>query len=254
MKHIKLTALMIAIVAIVALAVLPTLAQDDSPADYPVNTISVTGTGSASGAPDVANMEIGVETFNADVSIAFTESNDKVTAVIDALVTLGVAPEDIRTSGLNIYLERYPRPDMMSMTEEAISGGEIQPVYMVNNQLRVTVRDISLVAAVMNTAVENGANNIYGLNFGIDDTTSLETEARAEAALNAQTRAEELAALAGGQLGEVIIISENFGGGFYNNFPNMAMNESGLGGGGAAIEPGQLSVTVQLNVTYRFNH
>jgi hypothetical protein len=248
-KHIRIAGLLIALVALVAVFALPIGAQDDAadPARYPVDTISVNGNGSAAGTPDIATMEIGVETRNADVRAAFAENNATIDAVINALVNAGVAREDIRTTGVNMYFERF---GMMGPMDGF--GEEATPSYVINNIVRVVLRDTDSIGDVMSSAIEAGANNIYGLNFGIEDRSDLESEARAEAMANALTHATELAELAGAELGDILIVSEGWSGGSPFDVVNMA--ERGLGGGGGApIEPGQLSVQVQLQVTYRLN-
>lgn len=247
LKNRSIIGLTLVVIAMVALVALPAGAQDNpSNADgYPMNTITVIGNGSAAGAPDIATVEIGVETRNEDVSLAFSENSTTVDAVIAALVEAGVAREDIRTSGLNIYLERYP----MGMPE---GPEDYASTYIVNNMVRVVVRDTGAVGDVLSAAVEAGANNIYGLTFGIEDQAALESEARVEAMANAETRAAELAQIAGVELGEVVVISESWGSS--GPFDVMNLAQAGYGGGaGAPIEPGQLSVVVQIQVTYRID-
>lgn len=243
MSGFKRFSLFFAVLALLALAVLPAAAQDTSHDD---NTITVVGSGSASGAPDIANVEIGVESRNADVGAAFTATNEKIDNVIQALVEAGVAREDIRTVGLNIYQDFYPRGMMMEPT-----GDEMPVEYVVSNQIRITVRDIDLVADAINAAVNAGANNIYGLNFGISDREALEAEARAAAIENARMRAGQLAELVGMELGAVTRINENMGGFGPFDVLNLAVQRDMGFGGGVPIEPGQLSVSVQLQVTFR---
>ena len=247
LKNRSLIGLTLVLIAVVALVALPAAAQDNNADRYPVDTISVSGSGSAAGVPDIATVEIGVETRNDDVSLAFAENSATIDAVIGALVDAGIAREDIRTSGLNIYLERYP----IGM------GGPEGPqdfssTFVVNNLVRVVVRDTGAVGEVLSAAVEAGANNIYGLTFGIEDQAGLESEARVEAMANAQARAAELAQIAGVDLGDVLVISESWGGSGPFDVRNLAQAGYG-GGGGAPIEPGQLSVVVEVQVTYRIN-
>jgi len=233
-----LTTIMAAL-ALGLMVVLPVLAQTPATAGA-ASTITVTGSGDANGAPDVANLTLGVEVIDSDIKVAFAGANDQIAVVIQALVSAGVDEKDIRTSGLNIYQEQQPMgPDAAAM----------QSRYHVSNQVLVTVRDITKVADVINAAVAAGANNLYGLDFSINDHAALETTAREEAFKDAQARAGELAKLAGVELGEVQAIIEISGGGFY---PPMA-REGAMGGGGAAIQPGQLSVNVQLQVTFAIN-
>jgi uncharacterized protein len=232
-----LTVLSLAALMLIA-AIVPAAAQDVT-ANYPVNTITVTGTGSAAGAPDVAYLQLGVDTIDPDLKTAFTTTNDNINAVIEALVGAGIDRADIRTVGFNIYQDRQPM---------GADGTEFSIRYSVSNLLRVTVRDIATVADVINVGIESGANALYGLEFSINDRAALESEARASAMDDAKARAAELAQLAGVELGNIVIVSETTGGGF----PQFDL-ANGRAGGGAAIEPGQLSVNISLNVTFQIS-
>jgi uncharacterized protein len=237
-----------AIVLLAALLAVPLLAQDGgSTAAYPTNTITVTGTGEAYGAPDIANLVVGVEIINSDLPTAFSEANSRIETIIQAVLAVGVAREDIRTMGLNVYIDRYGAPMPM---DSATEGGSAPQNYVVSNQLSIRVRDIAKVAEVINAAVAAGANNLYGLDFNIADRSALESEARVDAMADARARAEHLAEIAGVSLGEIVVINE--GGGGFVPYPGMARDMAvGLGGGGeAAVEPGQLSVQMAVTVTY----
>lgn len=210
------------------------IASAQSAAPNLFDTITVVGTGSASGSPDIANIDIGVETLNQDVGEAFSQTNTTLEVVINAMTEAGVAREDIRTTGLNIHSQQPPLESD-------------QPVeYRVTNQVHVIVRDLSSVEQLINAAVDAGANHIFGLNLGIDDRTTLENEARAAAVENAQQKAEQTAALLGVEVGEVLIVSEVQGNAAPLGGQNFAANT-----GGAVIETSQLTVQVQMSLTYR---
>lgn len=220
--------------------------EPPAPGNFPANTITVTGTGTSAGTPDVANLEVGAEIINSDIAAAFQQANQTIDAVIAAVTEAGVAPEDIRTTGLDIFTDQpFPGP----MPTDAQSTQATERTYRVSNRIRVIVRDISILESVIDAAVNAGANNIFGLSFGIENRADLESQAREAAMDDARQRAEQLAQLAGAQLGEVIVISENTGGGFgpFNDLYNASVPM----GGGATIEPGSLSVSVQLQVTFR---
>lgn len=240
----------LSIVAVLLLGIGVVSAQDD--ASNLVNTITVTGTGIGTGAPDIANLEIGVENVSENVAEAFTATNDTIDTVVESIVALGIAREDIRTVGLNVYSqERFPM-DMVMM-----EGGQQEVVreYRVSNTVRVTVRDIEMVEDVLDTAISNGANNIFGLNFGIDDRDALEQTARVNAMENARERATQLAEIMGAELGDAIIVVENSGGGSPFEVANLSAFDEmqGFGGGNASVSSGQLSVTVRVQVTYQIN-
>ena len=220
-----------------SIMIVPTaLAQDSDPAQ---NTITVTGIGITYGQPDIARIEIGVEIPDEDLTRAYTQVNTSIENIINALLELGIAREDIRTSGINIYSENYGMmPD-----------GNVQNRYRAMNRVVVTVRDLSMIEQVIDTSVASGANSIFGLQFNISDTAALEAEARAKALEDARVRAGQIAGNIGATLGEVTGVSEFQNAGFPGNFADMAIG----GGGAAVIEPGRYSVSISLQVTFAFN-
>jgi uncharacterized protein YggE len=193
--------------------------------------------------PDVARANIGVEVLKATVEEASAANKEVIEAVLAALQEQGVAENDIQTSSFSIYAERYgptgPLPE-----------DEVQ--YRVSNNVTAIIRDLDSVGTVLDAAVQAGANNIYGVEFSLEDASSVESEARAEAIADAQRKAAELAELNSVGLGEVLQVSEviGSGGGFYTGMLNqMGMPQFG-GGGGAPISPGELELRMQIQVVY----
>ena len=228
----KRIAILMILAAMLVAGTVSVSAQDTPPQ----NTITVTGVGQASSAPDLAFVRMGVETINEDVAAAFSQTNETMTAVIDALKALGIDDADIQTQGLYLYQESPFEPDR-----------ETQVRFRAGNNVRVTVRDITRVGEVIEAGVGAGANSVSNLSFGLDDPFALESEARAAAVEDARSRAEALAELAGVTLGDPIIITE------------LSMNETpfpanarvaAMAEAGVPIEQGQLNVTVQVRVTY----
>ena len=218
----------------------PVAAQTPDLPDADVPSVSVSGFGQAYGSPNVAYVEMGVDIVNSDVGEAVTEANNVMEAVTAAIAATGVAPEDIRTTGFNVWSDFFD-PQTGEQTT--------QRIYHVQNMVRVTVRDVEQVSIVIDAGLSAGANSVFGLSFGIDDTTQLEEDARLDAVANARDRAQKLADAMGVTLGDPIFISESFSGGPVQPFAfDMAQ---GAGGAGAPpISGGQLSVSVQVNVTF----
>jgi uncharacterized protein len=225
------------------------LAQSTTPAVLP-QSVTVVGEGSVSIEPDIANTTIGFEVVRPGVQEAVAEVRELMDSVMAALLEAGVAEEDIQTSGFNIWAERNYSPMPMDTSRE----GENQEMvrYHVSNNVQVIIRDLDNIEDVLNAALEAGANNIYGVSFSLSDPTVIESEAREKAVANARTKAQELAQLTDTELGGVISISEVIGqGGGYFGGNFAASARDGLGGGGAGpIAPGQLKLTMQLQITY----
>jgi len=202
--------------------------------------ITVVGVGKASGTPDVANVSVGIETRDQSVQKAVADNNARMSELLDVLKGLGIPDKDIRTSNYSVYAESQP-------IFGAEGKGEEGPlIYHVSNQVTLTLRDISKLGDVLDKAVATGANNIYGVGFTVDDTSKLEAEARADAIADAKSRAESLAKLVGVSLGDVLNVSEVVSG----TGPVYERMAVPAGGAPAPIQPGELEVTMNVQVTY----
>jgi uncharacterized protein YggE len=220
----------------------PAAAQDTDADHSPAQTITVVGQGQARMEPDIARVSVGVETSGESISEAVAENDTRMKAVLDALIAAGVEEKDIQTANYSISLDRYPEP--MPRVEPAT--GEPAALYRVSNMANVIVRDLETVGAVLDTVVEAGANNIWGISFALEDPTAAEAEARADAIDNAAARAEALAELSGVTLGPVMSVSEVVGAG---PVPMSLSVERAVAGGGA-ISPGELEIGYQVQVVY----
>jgi hypothetical protein len=204
-------------------------------------TITVSGIGQAFGTPDTAYITFGVDQVSADINESVTGARGTLADIITALEAAGIARADIQTTNFNVYPEDRFNPTTGQPTGERI--------FRTTLGVSVTVRNLDNTSAIISAALDAGANRIDGLSFGIADVTALETEARTSAAANARARADELAGAFGVSVGEVVTIIEgsNFGG-----IPlPAARQDMGMGmGGNMQIVPGQLSVMVQVTVTY----
>lgn len=201
--------------------------------------ISVTGTGSARGNPDMANVSVGVNVSDTQISEAVELSNGTIEEITSALVGLGIEEASIQTSNFNIW------PEEVFDRETGQNTGE--RIYHVDSTLQIRIESIDMVGQVLQTAIESGANNVYGLNFTIQDSSTLAGEARAAAIRDARTRAEQIAEELGVELGQVVSATEVSGG---QIMPFAAAE--GMGGGGEPpISEGQLAVSVMMEVVFQ---
>lgn len=245
MRGLRTAGLALALLGTVALptTVSTAFAQDMATptAAMGVATVSVSGHGEVSVLPDTASVSIGVDIIKPTLSEAQDQANAQAASLIEALKAAGIADEDIQTDyySVNILRDYSENADPTQIT-----GFEII------NQLRVTVRDTDSLGALLDSAVDAGANSIYGITFYVDDQTSAASEARVEAVADARTKAEELASAAGMTLGPVVAISEG-------TTPVISpMYGMGRGGGMAMadasvpVEAGSTTVSVDVSVTY----
>jgi uncharacterized protein YggE len=231
--------MLLALTGCAALGAVPTAAPGSAQLPEPVNSITVNGIGRANGAPDVAYVQLGVDISNPDIGQAVGEANQTMDAVMEALKGMGIADEDLQTTGFNVWTE-----DVYDQTTGQSTG---QKLYHVSNQLQVVVRDLSSIEDLLDAALAAGANNVNGLSFSINDTTALAGDARAKAVADAQARAEDLAAQMGVTLGKPISATEATSS---DPMPVVQAAFGMGGGGGVPISQGQLSVVVQVSMTY----
>ncbi len=207
----------------------------------PTRTITVVGQGEVKARPDIATINVGVEVLAPTVEAATADAEKQMKAVLAAVKALGIADKDIQTSNYSINFERQ-QPGAEGAAAAAASPAGY---YRVSNMVQVTIRDLDQVGAVLEAAVQAGANNVWGVSYSLDKTQLLESAAREAAVKDARSRAEALAQLHGASLGEAIAISEVVGGAS-PVFVEAAKRDFG----GATTEPGELTFGMQLQIIY----
>ncbi|MBN1137604.1 MAG: SIMPL domain-containing protein [Anaerolineae bacterium] len=220
-------------------------AQTPAPNEVKYNatqTITVVGQGTASIAPDIARITVGVETTAGTVADGSVENQAKMKALLAALKVVGIPEKDIQTTNYSIMVNRSPE---LAVTEMGKTGATVTG-YTVSNNVTVTIRDLSLVGEVIDAAIEAGANNIWGISFTVEKPDAALADARAKAMADAKLRAEALARLGEVTLGPVMAMSEVIGSsspGFY------AVVERGMGVD-TSVSIGEVEVSYQIQVSY----
>jgi len=233
------TSLLAVLVGLAALAVACTTENIKVQPPAQVQGISVSGTGEASGAPDLALIELGVSAEGKTVKEARDAASTAMNDVLDALKGDDVAEKDVQTRQFRIEPE-YEYPDG---TQELIG-------YRVTNIVEVKVRDLDRVGEVIDDVAKAGGDvaQVQGLSFTIEEPDELRAQARQEAMADARARAESLAELAGVKLGKPISVTESTGA------SPVAFREAAPMGQGVEeatpIEAGELEISVTVDVLF----
>jgi uncharacterized protein YggE len=233
----------LALVAVVLLLQVLTFAPGTARADAVAEPtgITVLGEGKASATPDLAMITLGVESREREAQEAAEQNKMQMAAVMAALRDMGIDDEDIQTVDYSIHAEIDWESE-----EHRVVG------YVVVNSVLVKMREMDKVGEVLDAAAEAGANTVYGIQFTFDDPSPLREQARSEAMGEARKKAETLAQLAGVALGRPRYITESLV--EFPPFEPMYAAPVGMGGGDAtSVSPGQLEVTVQIQVTYEIS-
>lgn len=201
--------------------------------------LSVSTTAEASRTPDIATLSTGVVTQAADANAAMRDNATQMDKVMAALRAAGIAPRDIQTSGINLnpqyrYAENQP---------PAIVG------YQASNTVNVKVRELARLGKVLDALVAQGANQINGPSFGIDQPEAALEEARLAAVKKAQAQAQTYARALGLQVKRVVSISEG-GASQPGPMPVMRMMAATPMEKDTAISPGESSVSVSVEMVF----
>lgn len=233
------------IAALLTALALPALAEEDE------RLIRVSGNATIALAADTATIQIGVNTRSESVQEAQKENAELMAAVMDAIKGLGIEDKDIVTSQFNVF-SNYEY-------ESASFGVESRKLYyQVQNNVTVTVHDLSTIGAVLDAAMEAGANTSYGIDFSSTQANEAYQKALTRAVEDAMMKAKVLADAAGVQLGKLVTINASqqsmsaFSRGTYGA-SNTFVYEAKMADAGTAISSGDVSVTAEVELVYAFD-
>jgi uncharacterized protein YggE len=219
-------------------ALSPSAQQPGEPA-VASRSITVTGTGRAKGTPDTATLFLGARAQAETAQEALRIVNENANALLDVLAGAGVPKEDIQTSNVSLY-------------PTYASNGQRITGYSAENSVTVTVRDVTKAGLVIDAASGAVGDELTlgGISFSIDDPEPLRVDARADAVEQARAQAAQLAELSGGEVGEVLAITD---GSVQMPEPlvyRTAADAAQEGAAAAPIEPGSQEVTASVTVTF----
>lgn len=206
------------------------------------DVFTVTGEGKATSTPDLAKVDVGVYSDGTTVGAVQQTNTQKMNAVIAAVKALGVKDADVQTS--NYRLD--PKIDWEDNHRNVIG-------YTLTQTLNIKVRNLDTVGQVIEKATASGANEIYGIQFTIDDPTTLQEAARLKAIEDAERKAKKLTDALGLKIIKVVTFSEN---GSSQPGPIPYLERADLKAPSAAlaappqIEAGSLDVNTTVSVTF----
>jgi uncharacterized protein YggE len=203
----------------------------------PQRTITVTGTGLVTLTPDIAYISIGVHSQDPSATVATTDNNTKAQGVIIAIKGFGVDGKDIQTTNFSIYPQQ----------QYDTNGKETGIIYMVDNTVYVTVRDLTKLGAMLDGTVNAGANNISNISFDVADKSAALSQARQAAVEQARKQADELTSATGVALGDVQTIS-------YNDYtPPVAIQyarAATLSDSSVPVQAGSMQISTTVTIVY----
>lgn len=211
----------------------------------PPRTVRVTGESSVQVAPDRATVRFGIVSTAETAEAARSQNAQAAKNAMNAVRELDVPDEKMRMESLRLQPRREYNPE----TREHEDKG-----YEATRQVVVELADLEQLPRLVTEVVQQGANRVDGISYGLSDRSAPRTEALQQAARQAREKAELLATTLGAELGPVQQIDEqSFG--FDQPQPRMEMQYAKSARADAAPEPdayaaGEIEVSASVEVTF----
>lgn len=184
------SALMLASLALAS----PALAQQDG-------RIRIIGHAVIEVVPDEVTVRIGVSNKAPTPTAALDQNSGIARKLIDFTRTFGVDARDIQTGKVSLQPTYKNVRDPNGTTRQEPDG------YAANNTVEVRLTDLKRLGELMRAALDQGATNINGVQFGVADQEKWDAEARRKAVEDAVRQANQLTEAAKVKLGRIIEIA-----------------------------------------------
>ena len=203
--------------------------------ELPRRSLTVSGSAEVTAKSDTAAIYLSVETESAQVKNAARENAQIMTDVRNAVIAAGADASKIETQ--NIYDDK---------------GRVKSKKYKCTNSMKVVVSRLDKTAAVMDAAVEAGANRIDSVDFSVSKTQEYKEEALRQATAAALRKAQIMAGTLGRSVVNVISVNEDSA----DVTPYRAMNVRMMAGAAAdakestPLSPGDTKLQSRVTVVF----
>jgi len=204
-----------------------------------MRTIVVTGQGTARGTPDLASLNLGIETHAATAQESAGQNAALAQRVVEALNQKLAGRGRVWTGGYSLdpeYAEQRPGHE-----KPIITG------YRADNSITVETGAIQMLGSLIDTAIAAGANRVNYLNFVLRDETSVRQAAIANASRDAQAQAGALAKSLGVKLGPILKATTES-----QAMPMPMMRMSAMmASAPTPVEPNDVEIPATVSLTYQ---
>jgi uncharacterized protein YggE len=159
-------------------------------------TITVSGDGEAFAAPDIAMVSFSITQEAKTPADARKLVDEKMKKISDFLATAGVAGKDIKTTGYNLNPKyEWQQRQILCITYPCPQppGKQVLLGYEVTQSTEVKVRNLDNAGNVLGGLTDNGATDVSGLTFAVENEDAVKATVREQAIAKAKVKAAQLA-------------------------------------------------------------
>lgn len=217
--------------------------QSEASAAY---TVTVGASGSVMVEPDVAYLNLAVETRGSKAEEAQQANAKKFSEVEKTLYEkFAIEKKDVKTTGF------YVQPEY-NYTEK---DGQVLKGYLAVHSVQVTYRNLPEIGKLFDALTASGANRLDGVQFGTEKKEQYELDALKKAMDNAAAKAGVLATSAKRQLkGVTNIVQGNVSSDpilYVREQAKMAMSDMAMSAGApSSVQSGQIEISTSVTVQY----
>lgn len=207
------------------------------------NSVTVSGEGVITIKPDIAYVQLGVNTKDSDANVAQNQNKDLMAAVIAALMAQGITDDDLTTVQYNIY-QSY------DYTKPSLDGQNPPLIYEVHNIVKITIKDINAVGSIIDAASKAGANVVNSVAFDSTKKAEVYLDALKLAMKSAEGKATALMSTFGKKPAEPFKVYESS----YAPAPLYAQYDMVKAEAAAQtpIQSGELEIRANVSVEYQY--
>lgn len=215
-------------------------------ADSEIRTLSVSADADREVAPDKAEIIFSVVSRGIDPAAVQAENDAKLRQIQLRLSAMGIPASNMKTVGYS--LDKWMEYNKTGEKYE-------EQGYELSNSLRVVTYDVDQAGEVVSEAVQNGANSVQGITFGLSDALRDKTynELLQTASAQAKSKANAMATSAGVSIVRMHTMSESYG--YVEPLANINYRTAGAydAKSEVSISAGTVKVHASVGATYEIS-
>jgi uncharacterized protein YggE len=229
---------------LVAFLLQPSLSLAQAADATPPPTMTVTASAEVRAVPDMAIVQLGVDTRGSTAQEAMAKNNALANQIVDALKKLGIPDNQLQTSYINlspVYSNPPPRdpplaPQLIGFEANNVLAAEL-----------IGLDQLAKLGPAIDASVAGGANQIQGISFQLSDDQPFRLKALQAAGARARAKADALAAGLGVTISSVASASEAV---VQISPVNRGATAPAPADNGTPVLPGELIVQAQVQVQF----
>ncbi|RMH35634.1 MAG: DUF541 domain-containing protein [Nitrospirae bacterium] len=216
-------------------------------------TMTVSAIGKLQVPPDMATINVSVETTGETLHPIQEANAKRVKRVVARLHQLGIREEQIQTSAFRVI----PRYSAQHSSHRRDRDGPPPIIgYTVRHALTVEVQELDQVGRLIDETLAAGANRFEGLTWGLQDEHPVYLQALTLAARKARQKVETLVRALDVRFGRIVKVSESWEHDVRHPYEVAPMMRAGGQdeNGSFAVASGKVIVQARVSLTVQIDH